>query len=81
MNGEKLISEPQEAMVKLGIVLDLRNKMFHIGNTGAEALSTQQSMIMIIIIITTTTTIIIVIMSKLVKDNLILFDLTMFYST
>ena len=80
MNGEKSISEPQEAMVKLGIVLDLRNKMFHIGNTGAEALSTQQPMIMIIII-TTTTTIIIVIISKLVKDNLILFDLTMFYST
>ena len=42
MNGEKSISEPQEAMVKLGIVLDLRTKMFHIVNTGAEALSTQQ---------------------------------------
>ena len=79
MNGEKSISEPQEAMVKLGIVLDLRTKMFHIGNTGAEALSTQQPMIIIIII--TTTAIIMVIISKLVKDNFILFDLTMFYST
>ena len=79
MNGEKSISEPQEAMVKLGIVLDLRTKMFHIVNTGAEALSTQQPMIIIIII--TTTAIIMVIISKLVKDNFILFDLTMFYST
>ena len=80
MNGEKSISEPQEAMVKLGIVLDLRTKMFHIGNTGAEALSTQQPMIIIIIIIITTAMIIIII-SELVKDNFILFDLTMFYST
>ena len=78
MNGEKSISEPQEAMVKLGIVLDLRTKMFHIGNTGAEALSTQQPMIIIIII---TTAMIIIIISELVKDNFILFDLTMFYST
>ena len=78
MNGAKSISEPQEAMVKLGIVLDLRTKMFHIGNTGAEALSTQQPMIIIIII---TTAMIIIIISELVKDNFILFDLTMFYST
>ena len=52
--------------------------MFHIGNTGAEALSTQQPMIIIIII---TTAMIIIIISELVKDNFILFDLTMFYST
>ena len=38
VNGENPIWEPQEAMIELGIVLELRTKMFHISNTGIESI-------------------------------------------
>ena len=38
VNSENPIWEPQEAMTELGIVLELRTKMFHISNTGIESI-------------------------------------------
>ena len=38
VNGENPIWKPQEAMIELGIVLELRTKMFHISNTGTESI-------------------------------------------
>ena len=39
VNGEKPIWETQEVMIEFRIVLNLRNKTFHISNTGTKSIS------------------------------------------